>query len=132
MNILGVGPLEIALVLILALLLLGPEGMVNGGRQAGKLLRKLYRSEFWQTVRGSRKMMDRMVGELGMDEDVEEIRSQLQELDLPRMEGVEPGSSAPHPVRTNRRSSPLDEDAEVQPVSPDEEEAGDSQIGFEN
>lgn len=126
MNVLGVGPLEIVLVLILALLVLGPEGMVNGGRQAGKFLRKLYASDFWKTVRGSRNMMDRVVSEMGMDKDVEDIRSQLRELDHPRMEGVEPGSSAHRPNQTNQDSPSTDETPAAQPVLHDEEGSGDS------
>lgn len=126
MNVLGVGPLEIVLVLILALLVLGPEGMINGGRQAGKLLRKLYASDFWKTVRGSRNMMDRVVSEMGMDQDVEDIRSQLREIDLPRMEGVEPGSSAPRPVRTDQGSPSPDESPADPPVLQDEEGSADS------
>ena len=41
MNILGMGPLEVLVVLVLAVLILGPERMISMARTVGKLSRDL-------------------------------------------------------------------------------------------
>lgn len=51
MNIFGVGPLEILLILIIGILALGPEGMVEAGRKLGKFMRSIVSSEWWQSIR---------------------------------------------------------------------------------
>ena len=51
MNIFGIGPLEIIFVLIIGILVLGPDGMINAGRKAGKFLRSVIKSTWWQNIR---------------------------------------------------------------------------------
>lgn len=51
MNIFGIGPLEIVFVLIIGILVLGPEGMISAGRKLGKFMRSIIRSNWWQNVR---------------------------------------------------------------------------------
>ncbi len=51
MNIFGIGPLEIVFVLIIGILVLGPEGMINAGRKMGKFLRSIIKSSWWQNIR---------------------------------------------------------------------------------
>ncbi len=77
MNIFGVGPLELLVVLVFALLVLGPEGMVKAGRILGRTLSKIYRSEFWQAMRGSGDLWQKLSRDLGITEDLEEMRAQL-------------------------------------------------------
>jgi len=51
MNIFGIGPLEIVFVLIIGILVLGPEGMITAGRKLGKFMRSIIKSDWWQNVR---------------------------------------------------------------------------------
>ena len=51
MNIFGIGTLEIIFVLIIGILVLGPEGMIEAGRKLGKFLRSIIKSPWWQNVR---------------------------------------------------------------------------------
>jgi len=51
MNIFGIGPLEIVFVLIIGILVLGPEGMITAGRKMGKFMRSIIRSNWWQNIR---------------------------------------------------------------------------------
>jgi len=51
MNIFGIGPLEIIFVLIIGILVLGPEGMIEAGSKLGKFLRSIIRSTWWQNIR---------------------------------------------------------------------------------
>ncbi len=50
MNVLGVGPLEILVVLTIALLVFGPQDLVALARRMGAWLRKLRRTETWQAL----------------------------------------------------------------------------------
>jgi len=47
MEILNIGPLELILIIILAVVIFGPEDMVKYSRAAGRWLYKASRSEFW-------------------------------------------------------------------------------------
>ena len=51
MNIFGIGPLEIVFVLIIGILVLGPDGMISAGRKMGKFLRSIIKSNLWQNIR---------------------------------------------------------------------------------
>ena len=51
MNILGIGPFEIILILIVAFVILGPKDMAKTGRTIGRFLRKLVLSAEWRAVR---------------------------------------------------------------------------------
>lgn len=89
MNIFGVGPLEIIVVLVISLLVLGPEGMVKAGRLAGKYLRKLYASEFWRAVRGSGDLWGKLSQDLGFSDELDEIRSGLPQENLPNIDNLD-------------------------------------------
>jgi Sec-independent protein translocase protein TatA len=93
MEILGIGPLELLFILLIALVVLGPKDMVKAGRTLGKLLRKIVMSPTWHTFQRAsqdlRHLPNRLIREAGLDEleqDVKDIRqatdmSKLQELD---------------------------------------------------
>jgi sec-independent protein translocase protein TatB len=72
MNILGVGPLEFFLILIIALIIMGPNDMAKAGRTLGKFLRKVVTSPEWRTLlQASREMRNiptRLMREAGIDE----------------------------------------------------------------
>jgi len=55
MDILGIGPLEFVFVLLIALIVLGPNDMVKAGRTLGRFLRKLVTSPGWQMVQQTSK-----------------------------------------------------------------------------
>ena len=48
MEILGVGPLEVLLIVLLAVVLFGPTDIGRTARAAGRFLHRLYRSERWR------------------------------------------------------------------------------------
>ncbi len=50
MSFFGVGPLELLVVLVIALLVVGPNDLVAFARKMGKWLRKLRHTEAWQGV----------------------------------------------------------------------------------
>lgn len=77
MEVLGVGPLELFFILIIALIFLGPRDMVKTGRTMGKYLRKIVMSPTWrmvqQTSRELRTLPNRMIREAGMEEDIKDL-----------------------------------------------------------
>ena len=82
MDFLGIGPLEVLFILLIALIIFGPKDIVKAGRATGRFLRKLITSPGWQTVqRTSRELRDlpnRLVREAGLEEfknDVDEIKT---------------------------------------------------------
>lgn len=50
MNIFGIGPLEIIFVVLIGILVLGPEEMVKTGRKLGKFIHSIVTSQWWQSV----------------------------------------------------------------------------------
>ena len=72
MEILGVGPLEIVFILIIALLVLGPRDMAKSGRTIGRALRKIVTSSSWQAVqqtsREIRNLPNKLIREAGLED----------------------------------------------------------------
>lgn len=50
MEIFGIGPLELFFILLIALIVLGPNDMVKTGRTIGRFLNKMVRSSTWKTI----------------------------------------------------------------------------------
>jgi Sec-independent protein translocase protein TatA len=77
MNIFGVGPLEFFLILIIALIIMGPNDMAKAGRTLGKFLRKVVTSPEWRTLlqasREMRNIPNRLMREAGIDEIKKEL-----------------------------------------------------------
>lgn len=83
MEFLGIGPLELLFVLIIALIVLGPNDMIKAGKTIGRTLRKIVTSPNWraiqETSREIRQLPNRLMREAGLEE--------LQK-DLPRPEQI--------------------------------------------
>ena len=73
MNIFGIGPLEIIFVLIIGILVLGPEGMIESGRKLGKFLRSIIRSTWWQNVRRGVNEIQYLPQKLMREAELEEL-----------------------------------------------------------
>jgi Sec-independent protein translocase protein TatA len=87
MNIFGIGPLEIIFVLIIGILVLGPEGMIEAGRKLGKFLRSIITSSWWQNIRKGiteiQYLPQRLMREAELDE-LNELRK-MTEKDFPKI-----------------------------------------------
>ena len=72
MEFLGIGPLELIIILMIALLLLGPRDMAKAGRNLGRFLRKVVTSPQWRTItqtsREIRNLPTRLIREAGLEE----------------------------------------------------------------
>ena len=84
MEIFGVGILEVILILVIAVIVLGPEGMVKAAQSIGRFMRKVIKSPIWaqlmDTQRELREMPTRLVREAGLEEDIKELKKTQQDL----------------------------------------------------
>jgi len=82
MDILGVGPLELIFILLLALIIMGPKDMVKSGRTIGRFLRKIVTSPSWHAVqktsREVRNLPNRLIREAGLEEMKDQLPSTAQ------------------------------------------------------
>ncbi len=83
MEILGIGPLELGFIVIIALIVLGPKDMAKAGRTIGRTLRKIITSPTWKSVRaagqGIQELPNRLIREAGLEEELQTLSSEIQD-----------------------------------------------------
>lgn len=81
MEILGIGPLELLFILLIALIAVGPRDLGRAARSLGRLLNQLYRSEAWRNLseasRNLRTLPNRLAREAALDE-LDQARQDIQ------------------------------------------------------
>lgn len=82
MNLFGIGALEFLLIMIIALIIIGPKDIGKHARSAGRFLNRFYRSDTWRLVRDTshnlRTLPKRLAREAALEE-LEEIKRSLQD-----------------------------------------------------
>jgi sec-independent protein translocase protein TatB len=72
MELLGIDPLEVMLILLIALIILGPKDIIKTGKTVGKVLRKIVTSPTYHMVQNTsreiRDLPNRLMRESGLDE----------------------------------------------------------------
>jgi Sec-independent protein translocase protein TatA len=117
MEILGIGPLELVFILLIALIVLGPTDMVKAGRTIGRFLRRLVISPGWrnfqQASRELRTLPNKLMRDAGLEEELAAIREITKETSLPRLgETLESldrditSWTTPPPISPNSEQSP--------------------------
>jgi Sec-independent protein translocase protein TatA len=93
MEFLGIGPLELFFIILIALIVLGPKDMVKAGRTVGRFLRTLVTSPTWrsiqQTSRELRYLPNRLMREAGLEDlkkDLPEMQTIRKDIGLDQME----------------------------------------------
>jgi sec-independent protein translocase protein TatB len=80
MNFLGVGPLELIFILLIAIIVVGPRDISKTARTLGRYLNRIYRSEAWRTIteasRTLRGLPNRLAREAALDE-LDEVSKSL-------------------------------------------------------
>jgi Sec-independent protein translocase protein TatA len=108
LDILGVGPFEFLLILLLALIILGPREMILTARKTAGAIRKIVRSPFWnqvtETSREIRQLPTQLMREAGIENDLRELNQTARALN-PRT-WTTPGSSVAPPILENRIDQP--------------------------
>jgi sec-independent protein translocase protein TatB len=117
MEILGIGPSEFVLIVVLALIILGPRDMQKAGRTLGRWLRGVVTSDGWkffqQTSREIQTLPNRLMREAAL-EDLQQVEQSIRQplRDAPESEAVKPAENASgaapaeHDPESSIRSSP--------------------------
>jgi Sec-independent protein translocase protein TatA len=74
MDFLGVGPMELFFIVILALIVLGPRDMQKAGKTLGRWLNNLVRSDTWKLVRQASNKIKYLPNELMREAGLEDIK----------------------------------------------------------
>jgi Sec-independent protein translocase protein TatA len=94
MDILGIGPLELFFIILIALIVLGPKDMVKAGRTIGKNLRKIVTSENWRTIQQAsneiRTLPNRLMRDAGLDEIQKDIKTSTDGLKSSLSKDIDP------------------------------------------
>lgn len=84
MDILGIGPLEILLIILVALIVLGPKDMVKAGRTIGAFLRRVVTSPEWhfvqRTSREVQNLPNRLIREAGLEEAQQDLNDSVRSI----------------------------------------------------
>lgn len=74
MELLGIGPLELIFVLVIALIIIGPKDMGKTARSIGRFLNRLYKSEGWRSFLQASRNLRSLPGRLAREAELEELR----------------------------------------------------------
>src|SRR4030042_2774458 len=80
MEILGIGPLELLFILLIALIILGPGDMVKAGLTLGRFLRKIITSPEWQTVQKASRELRYLPNRLMREANLEDLSQDLTDI----------------------------------------------------
>lgn len=148
MEILGIGPAELILIVMIALIVLGPQDTVRAGRNLGRAVRRFFSSEEWRTMlkatKEIRTIPDKLLEETGLDhpEDIlpsgEEIRKEagLDELEQNMsqwkadLDSMKKGSTAPPDSVAQESPNQILPPTRAAPAPSDQETPSDS--GLQN
>ena len=82
MEILGIGPMELFFIVILAIIILGPKDMAKAGKTVGKFLRDVVQSDYYKAFTASsreiRNLPTRLMREANLEDEVRELDKTLR------------------------------------------------------
>jgi len=89
MDILGIGPLELFFIILIALIVLGPNDMVKAGRSIGRFLRNLVTSPNWRTMQQASREIRTLPNRLMREAGLEDIQSEFKDFNkIPKEIGL--------------------------------------------
>jgi len=125
MEILGIGPLELFFILLLALIVLGPGDMVKAGRTLGRFLRKIITSPEWRTVQKASRELRYLPNRLMREANLEDLSKDLSDInkiggqinaDVKKME-IDLASWTTPPELADNKNNQLDSDKSSSTIS---------------
>lgn len=81
MDILGIGPAEIVLIVIVALIFLGPKDLAKTGRSVGRFLRKVITSPEWRSMRTIGREISDLPTRLIREAGIEDLKNDIGSVD---------------------------------------------------
>lgn len=121
MELLGVGPLEVLLIVLLALVLFGPKDIARTARSAGRTLNRLYHSEAWRTLLRTSETLRTLPNRLAREaeiEELEELRRTMAEVERSVADSVKPEASGLEAWTPAGRPPPAPPGAPTPPSQP--------------
>lgn len=123
MEILNVGPLELLLIVLIALVVLGPTEMVRSAYRMGAWVGKFMRSPVWRKMRDGLQELDNLpkqiVRDASMEEDLQKLQAERDRLRRETWGGYDLGSIG-RPVPPEASVHPVEQ--QEKPVEPDVED----------
>jgi sec-independent protein translocase protein TatB len=74
MDILGIGPAELILILLVIILVIGPKDIGKTARSIGRFLNRLYKSDEWRTVTEASRTIRTLPNRLAREAELEELK----------------------------------------------------------
>jgi sec-independent protein translocase protein TatB len=83
MELFGVGPLELLLIVVLMLVVLGPKEMIATSRKIGRFIRDMVKSPYWaeilDTSREIRDIPTKLMRDIGIEDEVKELQKMTRD-----------------------------------------------------
>ena len=127
MEVLGVGPLELFFILLIALIVLGPGDMAKAGRTLGRFLRKIIISPEWRTVQKASRELRYLPNRLMREASLEDLSKEMKDInkiggqinaEVKKME-LDLSSWTTPPEQTDPKSDPvITEESPLNSVDP--------------
>lgn len=130
MEIFGVGVPEMAFIVLIALILLGPKDMIAAGRTLGGFLRKFLTSPTWQAMRRTGEELQQLPTKLVREAGLEDLQNEVQGLNqqfkpqelrnkaFDERQIFNPQQQTPPPVKPAAAADPAPVDAPPAPPTP--------------
>jgi sec-independent protein translocase protein TatB len=80
MEIFGIGAPELLFILVIALIIVGPRDLGKLGRQIGRFLNRLYRSDSWRTLNEASRELRTLPNRLAREAALEELDETVNEI----------------------------------------------------
>ncbi len=81
MNFLGVGPLELVFILLIAIIVVGPRDISKTARTLGRYINRVYRSDAWRTLTDASRTLRTLPNRLAREAALEELDEVSQSLE---------------------------------------------------
>jgi Sec-independent protein translocase protein TatA len=120
MEFLGIGPMELFFIILIAIIILGPRDMVKAGRTIGRFLRDIMKSDYYRAfMSSSREIRDlptRLIREANLEDDLKEVDR------LMRSTAAQMTTNTIHPPRAITNPSSRDSGEGAAPPSQEAEQ----------
>ena len=115
MEIFNIGPLELLLILVLAVLMFGPEDIVKFAHKAGRWIYNLRKSELWQEIVGTTKEIQEFPQKIMKEAELEETMKEINALNQTMLNPDPPNQAASAPLADPIPTQPAQEKPESAP-----------------
>jgi Sec-independent protein translocase protein TatA len=120
MEFLGIGPLELVLIIILALIVFSPKDIAGGGKAVGRWINRMYRSDTYRTMKQVSQELQDLPNRLAREAHLEELKDLEKEVksaeDILRSENL---LNPPIPLKESQnRESGVSSKPDSEPPAP--------------